>query len=252
MWLRDSYIPNSNPSDTSSYYTKLNSNDVNYKPGSLYTYKIVFLTYNKTYSHTTYFAVYDKLYAANHSITCGQSEFGRYLSEYYRDFNERIVLDHNTNNSVNTYKVDPNSNILNPNPNTKYFVVARPTGPFLKLDLGIPNSAVKKIKDRHTSYLTRYEAIGLKSEKFYSANFGASSTTVAHPLMTNDYRLDSSLVSVIGDNFSTSSKITFNDTKAEKNGKVYVSSITLHFRGNTTNFNNNIKISSIDKKRYLL
>ena len=246
MWLRDSYIPNSNPSDTSSYYTKLNSNDVNYKPGSLYTYKIVFLTYNKTYSHTTYFAVYDKLYAANHSITCGQSEFGRYLSEYYRDFNERIVLDHNTNNSVNTYKVDPNSNILNPNPNTKYFVVARPTGPFLKLDLGIPNSAVKKIKDRHTSYLTRYEAIGLKSEKFYSANFGASSTTVAHPLMTNDYRLDSSLVSVIGDNFSTSSKITFNDTKAEKNGKVYVSSITLHFRGNTTNFNNNIKISSID------
>lgn len=247
MWLRDSYIPKSSPSDTSSYYAKLDSNDVNYKPGSIYTYKIVFLTYNKTYSHTTYFAVYDKLYAANHSITCGQSEFGRYLSEYYRDFNERIVLDHNTNNnSVNTYKVDPTSNILNPDTNTKYFVVARPTGPFLKLDLGIPKSAVEKINGRHTSYLTRYEAIGLKSEKFYSVDFGASSTTMAHPLMTNDYRLDSSLVSVIGNNFSTSSKITFNNTKAEKNGKVYVSSITLHFRGNTTNFNNNIKISSID------
>lgn len=248
MWLRDSYIPNSSPSDTSSYYTKLNSNDVNYKLGSLYTYKIVFLTYNKTYSHTTYFAVYDnKLNAENNGITCGQSEFGRYLSEYHRDFDEPIVLDHNTNNnSVNTYKVDPNSNILNPNLNTKYFVVARPAGPFLEFDLGIPDSAVEKIIARHTSYLTRYEAIGLKSEKFYSENFGASSTTVAHPLMTTDYKLNSSLVSVIGNNFSTSSKITFNDTKAEKNGKVYVSSITLHFRGNTTNFNNNIKISSID------
>lgn len=245
MWLRDSYIPNSNPSDTSSYYTKLNSNDVNYKPGSLYTYKIVFLTYNKAYSHTTYFAVYDKLYAANHSITCGQSEFGRYLYEYDRDFDEPIVIDHNTSNSVNTYKVDPSSNILNPDTNV-YYVVARPTGPFLEFDLGIPDSAVKKIIARHTSYLTRYEAIGLKSEKFYSENFGASSTTVAHPLMTTDYKLNSSLVSVIGNNFSTSSKITFNDTKAEKNGKVYVSSITLHFRGNTTNFNNNIKISSID------
>ncbi len=247
MWLRDSYIPNSNPSDTSSYYTKLNSNDVNYKPGSLYTYKIVFLTYNKAYSHTTYFAVYDsKLNAENNGITCGQSEFGRYLSEYYRDFNELIVLDHNTNNSVDTYKVDPTSNILNPDTNTKYFVVARPTGPFLEFDLGIPDSAVEKIRARHKSYLTRYEAIGLKSEKFYSANFGASSTTVAHPLVTNDYKLDSSLVSVIGDNFSSSSKIAFNNTKAEKNGKVYVSSITLHFRGNTRNFNNNIKISSID------
>ena len=247
MWLRDSYIPNSNPSDTTSYYSKLNSTDVNYKPGSLCTYKIVFLTYNMTYSHTTYFAVYgSKLNAENNGITCGQSEFGRYLSEYYRDLNEPIVLDHNTNNSVNTYKVDPTSNILNPATNAYYFVVARPTGPFLKLDLGIPDSAVEKIRARHTSYLTRYEAIGLKSEKFYSANFGASSTTVAHPLMTNDYTLNSSLVSVIDDNFSTDSKITFNNTKAEKNGKVYVSSITLHFRGNTRNFNNNIKISSID------
>ena len=247
MWLRDSYIPNGNPSDTTSYYSKLNSNDVNYKPGSLCTYKIVFLTYNKTYSHTTYFAVYDsKLNAENNGITCGQSEFGRYLSEYYRDFNEPIVLDHNTNNSVDTYKVDPTSNNLNPDTNAYYFVVARPTGHFLKMDLGIPDSAVEKIKDRHTSYLTRYEAIGLKSEKFYSENFGASSTTVAHPLMTTDYKLDSRLVSVTDNNFSTSSKITFTNTKAEKNGKVYVSSITLHFRGNTTNFINNIKISSID------
>lgn len=246
MWLRDEYIPKVGPSDASSYYEKLDSNNVNYKPGSLYTYKIVFLTYDRAYSHTTYFAVYDKLYAANHSITCGQSEFGRYLYEYYRDFDEQIVIDHNTSNSVNTYKVDPSSNILNPDTNTKYFVVARPTGPFLEFDLGIPDSAVEKIIARHTSYLTRYEAIGLKSEKFYSENFGASSTTVAHPLMTTDYKLNSSLVSVIGNNFSTSSKITFNDTKAEKNGKVYVSSITLHFRGNTTNFNNNIKISSID------
>lgn len=246
MWLRDSYISDTITTLTETTYNKLNSSDTNYKPGSLYTYEIIFVANNDYNTYTTYFAVYDKLYAANHSITCGQSEFGRYLSEYYRDYNEPIVLDHNTNNSVNTYKVDPSSNILNPDTNVYYYVVARPTGPFLEFDLGIPDSAAEKIKDRHTSYLTRYEAIGLKSEKFYSANFGASSTTVAHPLMTNDYRLDSSLVSVIGDNFSTSSKITFNDTKAEKNGKVYVSSITLHFRGNTTNFNNNIKISSID------
>ena len=247
MWLRDSYIPGTTSTLHETTYNKLNSSDANYKPGSLCTYEIIFVAHNDYNTYTTYFAVYDKLYAANHSITCGQSEFGRYLSEYYRDFNEPIVLDHNTNNnSVNTYKVDPSSNILNPDTNTKYFVVARPAGPFLKLDLGIPDSAVEKIIARHTSYLTRYEAIGLKSEKFYSENFGASSTTVAHPLMTNDYRLDSRLVSVIGNNFSTSSKITFNDTKAEKNGKVYVSSITLHFRGNTTNFNNNIKISSID------
>ena len=245
MWLRDSYIHGTTTTIHQTTDKKLNSSDANYKPGSLYTYEITFVAHNNI-TYTTYFAVYGKLYAANHSITCGQSEFGRYLYEYYRDFNEPIVLDHNTNNSVNTYKVDPTSNILNPDTNTKYFVVARPDGPFLKLDLGIPNSAVEKIKDRHTSYLTRYEAIGLKSEKFYSENFGASSTIVAHPLMTNDYRLDSSLVSVIDGNFSTSSKITFNNTKAEKNGKVYVSSITLHFRGNTTNFNNNIKISSID------
>ena len=246
MWLRDSYISDTTTTIKQTTYNKLNSSNVNYKPGSLCTYEIIFVANNDYNTYTTYFAVYDKLYAANNSITCAQSEFGRYLYEYYRDFNEPIVLDHNTNNSVNTYKVDPTSNILNPDTNVYYYVVARPTGPFLKLDLGIPASAVEKITGRHTSYLTRYEAIGLKSEEFYSANFGASSTTVAHPLMTKDYRLDSSLVSVIGDNFSTSSKITFNDTKAEKNGKVYVSSITLHFRGNTTNFINNIKISSID------
>ena len=248
MWLRDSYISGTTTTLTQTTYNKLNSSDANYKFGSLCTYEIIFVTNNDYHTYTTYFAVYDsKLNAENDGITCGQSEFGRYLDEYYRDFNEPIVLDHNTNNnSVNTYKVDPSSNILNPNTNAYYYVVARPTGPFLEFDLGIPKSAVKKIIARHTSYLTRYEAIGLKSEKFYSVDFGASSTTVAHPLMTNDYKLDSSLVSVIGNNFSTSSKITFNDTKAEKNGKVYVSSITLHFRGNTRNFNNNIKISSID------
>lgn len=246
MWLRDSYISGTTSTLTETTYNKLNSSDANYKPGSLCTYEIIFVANNDYNTYTTYFAVY--LNPANHSITCGQSEFGRYLSEYHRDFNEPIVLDHNTNNnSVNTYKVDPSSNILNPDTtNGDYYVVARPTGPFLKLDLGIPDSAVEKIIARHTSYLTRYEAIGLKSEKFYSENFGASSTTVAHPLMTTDYKLNSSLVSVTGNNFSTSSKITFNNTKAEKNGKVYVSSITLHFRGNTTNFNNNIKISSID------
>ncbi len=246
MWLRDSYIPGAGTTLTQTTYKKLNSNDANYKPGSLCTYEIIFVANNDYNTYTTYFAVYDKLYAANHNIACGQSEFGRYLYEYCRDYNEQIVLDHNTNNSVNTYKVDPSSNILNPATNAYYFVVARPTGPFLEFDLGIPDSAVKKIRARHTSYLTRYEAIGLKSEKFYSENFGASSTTVAHPLMTTDYKLNSNLVSVVGNNFSTSSKITFNNTKAEKNGKVYVSSITLHFRGNTTNFINNIKISSID------
>ena len=248
MWLRDSYIHGTTSTLHETTYNKLNSSDANYKPGSLYTYEIIFVAHNDYDTYKTYFAVYDKLYAANHSITCGQSEFGRYLYEYYRDFNEPIVLDHNTNNnSVNTYKVDPTSNILNPDTaNGDYYVVARPTGPFLEFDLGIPDSAVEKIRARHTSYLTRYEAIGLKSEKFYSENFGASSTTVAHPLMTTDYKLDSRLVSVTDNNFSTSSKITFNDTKAEKNGKVYVSSITLHFRGNTTNFINNIKISSID------
>lgn len=255
MRLQSSYNTSSGNQEWSTINgtEKLSSSDSNYEYGSYSTYRIVFRVqdhdtgmggnYNSYTTYTTYFAVYDQL----SYYMVARNEFGNALSYYYDNYGEPIVIDHTTNTNsygtgritANTYTLDTTSNVLTNT--TKYYVVARPAGPFVNTgSSGIPESEQVKLRARHTSYITRYDAIGLDTGTYYY-----STARTAQPLKTPDYMLDSNIVSVL----TSSSNIIFNDAKAEKNGCVYVSSITLHFKGNTKSFENKIKISSNDNTR---
>lgn len=179
------------------------------------------------------------------SSAIGINEFGKKLYDYYYlECREPIVLDHyNNNDSANTYKLKiTNDNKLERPKDTPvgfYYIVARPSGPFLDFNAtGVNEIEESLLKSRHKSYLTRYEAIGLGRGTDYKYD----PSLTAQPLSTEEYMLDSSTVSVLTD----PSKVAFNDATAEKNGYVYVSSITLHFKGNTKSLKNEIKISSND------
>ena len=252
MELSNSYTPDASPTHESTSVDKLEPNDINYPYGAYCAYRIKFVAaqvqsgnggndYWSTY--TTYFAVY----SSSFSSTGGTNEFKNNLSYYYSNYNEPIILDHiSTSTTASNYKLDTNENVLDTSSGaSSYYVVARPTGPFLDLGSdsnGIPEKAMDKLKVRHTSYITRYEAIGLDTHAYHSYL-----ATNAHPLMTASYMLDSSIVSVMST--VTPAPVAFNKAKAEKSGKVYVSSITLHFKGDTTSFTNKIKISSAENTK---
>ena len=219
MELSNSYTPDASPTQESTSVDKLEPNDINYPYGAYCAYRIKFVAapdqsgndYWSTY--TTYFAVS----SSSFSSTGGTNEFKNKLSYYYSNYNEPIILDHiSTSTTASNYKLDTNENVLDTSSGaSSYYVVARPTGPFLDLGSdsnGIPEKAMDKLKVRHTSYITRYEAIGLDTHAYHSYL-----ATNAHPLMTASYMLDSSIVSVMST--VTPAPGAFNKEKKKKSGK---------------------------------
>ena len=269
MTLKHTYVEDFNSQNDEAIRKLDRNNDNDYIYGSYCTYRISCYVPNgydesgvnpESYNrYITYLAVYESSNVPN-GVIAGVNEFSKKLVYYHNTLQEPIVLDHREYvldgnepapmstiptlkpYTANGYKLNPSKNILN-GTSQYYYVVARPSGPFLDTsDKGITKEVEEQLKKRHTSFITRYEAIGLDTSIFYS---NTNNPRTAQPLCTSDYKLDSAIVSVL----VNPSNVIFNDAYLEKDGYLYVSSITLHFRGNTKSLQNKIKISSNDNTR---
>ena len=253
------YVRNADSSSLSDWCDIIieSDNDADYIDNSYCTCRIKFFGNNRDY-----YKILLAVYSSDKKVSgIGINEFGKKLCDYCSStYNEPIVFDNpsdgtNTSDfSANTYKLNIYRNRNNIETGARYYVVARPSRPFLDgTDPGINPDITKSIEDtekeylkrRHKSYLTRYESIGLGRGNAYKYD----TSVTAQPLSTgaDEYMLDSSTVSVSV--LTDPSMVAFNNATAEKNGYVYVSSITLHFKGNTKSLKNEIKISSNDNTR---